>query len=136
MNQEYAEWFWPEVHHVWRKSQYKKDDRDEEWNLSLLYSECHKKIHNGDAWELDKRLKAEADIRKPPEERSKKKAHRKKIMYTGNMHKYDKQVARDMRVADIEYFKETHDWLTPSKYAYKQQKLYYNNLKNKDGKKR
>jgi hypothetical protein len=94
---------------VWRKSQYKKDDRDEEWNLSLLYSECHKKIHNGDAWDLDKRLKAEADTRKPPEQRSKTKSKRNKIVYAGGMKKYDKEFARSKRIADIEYFKKHHD---------------------------
>ena len=41
------------------------------------------------------------------------------------MKKYDKEFARSKRIADIEYFKKHHDWLTPSKYAYKQKKTLF-----------
>lgn len=132
MNADYPEGFWPEFHHIYWRSVYKKDDRDEARNLSLLYWPHHKNIHNGDDHDLDKRLKAEADIRKPPEQRSNTKSKRNKIVYVGSMKKYDKKFARQKRMADIDYFKKNHDWLTPSKYAYKQKKLYFDNLKKND----
>jgi len=45
------------------------------------------------------------------------------------MKKYDKKVAQDIRNAWIEYFKKEHEWLTPSQYAYRKQKLYIDKMK-------
>lgn len=126
---DYADWFWPEIHHIYWKSQYRRNDRNDLWNLSLLYWPCHKKIHNGQNSELDKRLKQEADERKPVEERSTKKVFRKPAVYWWNLHKYDKKIAQEIRLAWIEYFKKEHEWLTPSQYNYRKQKSFIDKMK-------
>ncbi len=62
-----------EMHHIYFKSQYKKDDRDEAWNLAWLCSKHHKDnvvwVH-GSNTELREALVAQADRIKPPYERS------------------------------------------------------------------
>lgn len=126
---DYSDWFWPEIHHIYWKSQYRKNDRNDLWNLSLLYWPCHKKIHNGQNSELDKRLKQEADERKPVEERSTKKVCRKPAVYWWNLHKYDKKIAQEIRLAWIDYFKKWHDWYTPSQYNYRKQKSFIDKMK-------
>lgn len=130
LNGEYADGFWWEFHHIYWKSQYKKSDRNESRNLSFLYWQHHLAIHNGQAHELDERLKREADERKPIDERSKKKIHRNKIIYWAGMKKYDKKLAKKQRESEIEYFKKNNWWLTPSQYAYRKQKLFIDNMKN------
>lgn len=125
---DYQAWFWPEIHHIYWKSQYRKSDRNELRNLSLLNAECHKNIHNGKSRELDKKLKSEADKRKPPELRSKTKLKTKPIFWC-NLNKYDKKIAQNIRLAWVEYFKKWHDWLTPSQYNYRKQKYFIDKMR-------
>lgn len=130
MDWDYSKGFWPEIHHRFFKSQYHKDDRDESRNLALLYWPCHKWIHEWKNRELDERLKHEADIMKPKEQRSIRKVRKKAMVYWWNFRKYDKKIAQEIRNAWVNYFKNTHDWLTPSQYQYKQQKIYFSKKKN------
>lgn len=59
-----------EFHHIYFRSQYRKADRDEAWNLAALCHECHASIHDHGNTQLDQRLKGEADTRKPKSQRS------------------------------------------------------------------
>ena len=112
-------------HHIYRKSQYKYDDRNEEWNGACLCHKCHMTIHNGNIW-LDKRLKAEADIRKPEHLRS--KVLLKNLTPKKKVSSYEKDKAKEYKKQQIEHFKKTHDWLSPSQYQYRKQKEYYRKI--------
>jgi len=111
-----------EIHHGYQKGEYNKSDRDEVWNLFILCADeikdCHKfgkdAIHNGNTL-LNKRIKEEADRRKPPEERDteihqdliKERKRRKKFYHTR-----------------MESFKKMHGGLTPSQIEYRRQKKW------------
>lgn len=110
-----------ENHHIYWRSQYRKCDRDEAWNLAYLHRECHYAIHSNGDRALDTFLKRSADIRKPKNSRSTEitkefayaKAKRKK--------EYKKKIDR---------YKETHEGLSPSQVAYRRQKAYRASLKS------
>jgi len=122
---------WFQYHHIYWKSEYRWDDRDLAWNLALLADQCHiPKIHERRDIKLDERLKKEADDRLPPSQRSDTKTKRNKIVYGSSINKYDKQKAKADREKQKEYFKKNHDWLTPSQYQYRQQKLYLKQREN------
>ena len=121
-----------ERHHIYWKSQYRYDDRDEEWNWACLCRECHQSIHNWNR-ELDAKLKSQADLRKPKEYRS--KTILRNVTKTSRVSDKEKQLAKEYKQKSLEYFKSTHWWLTPSQYQYRKQKEYYKNLLTNKSKK-
>ena len=114
-----------ERHHIYWKSQYRYDDRDDEWNWACLCKDCHHSIHNGNR-ELDQKLKGMADLRKPKEERS--KVLLKHITRKQRTTEREKELAKQYKHKKLEYFKETHGGLTPSQYNYRKQKEYYRKI--------
>jgi len=62
----------PAPHHIFAKSNYYGDDRDEDWNLSPLCLICHKKF-DGKPKQEDKKLKQKALRRYDGENREKLK---------------------------------------------------------------
>jgi len=111
-----------EIHHIYFKSEYNKEDRDERWNLCGLSISCHKEgkksIHARRPGTtkniiLDKILKGEADKRKPKDQRGTAK------------HPDLLRVARQnkrWRRKKIDAFKASHNGLSPSQVAYRKQK--------------
>lgn len=120
---DYPDWYGPELHHIYWRSEYRWKDRDEARNLALLYWPHHKTIHNGN-FTLDKELKAIADIRKPKEQRSTEYVKRWASDAT-------KQLAKQQREKALELFKEKHWWLTPSQYKAKNEKKFFTSLRRK-----
>lgn len=118
---EYTPWFWPELHHIYRRSEYRKKDRDQERNLALLYWPCHKSIHNWN-FNLDKVLKQEADERKPKKERTEDKVKRWSDDKT-------KALAKQQREKALDYYKKTHWWLSPDQFKRKKEKSFMNSLR-------
>ena len=127
-------WWW-ELHHNYYRSQYKMDDRDESWNLSLLCAVCHRDNQHWVHWKnkkLRKELQRRSDERKPPEERSITPISRRhevvqkrlKLRKTEEQKQSDRIFARNRRQNQIEIFKSRHNWQTPSQYAYQQKKKY------------
>lgn len=120
MYTDYADWYWPELHHINFRSQYRAKDRDEERNLALLYWPCHKSIHNWNK-NLDQSLKAEAEERKPIYERS--------TEFIKRWNPKDRDIAKKQREKAIEYYKSTHWWMTPTQYRSHKEKIFIKNLK-------
>lgn len=132
-------WWW-ELHHNYYRSQYRMDDRDEPWNLSLLCAVCHRDNQHWVHWKnkkLRKELQRRSDERKPPEERSTIPISRKnevvqkklKLRKTEEQKEKDRIFAKNRRQSQIEIFKVHHNWLTPSQYAYQQKKNICKNTK-------
>jgi len=106
-------WEW---HHIFFKSQYRKEDRNESWNGAMLCGDgCHrgggKSVHGGNTV-LDLYLKAKAKKNKPKKEPTgidksliKKRIESKKI--------YNKK---------MNTFKKANGGLSPSQIAYRRQK--------------
>lgn len=114
-----------EIHHRYFRSQYKMDDRDDPWNLSLLCGEeCHKNgsgaVHGGNSV-LDKYLKAKADKAKPEAERSFQKMP--KDMRA-------KKIRKDQYRSKVESFKKKHGGLSPWQVRYRQQKKFLSDNMN------
>lgn len=111
-----------EHHHVYWRSQYKRSDRDEAWNLSYICHRCHYAIHSGGDVGLDRELKAIADQRRPDQE-------------TDRTHRDITRARRTRRKAyqkKVENFKESHNGLSPSQVAYRNQKAYLKNKQSLD----
>lgn len=123
MDIEYAEWFWPELHHIYRRSQYRWKDRDEERNLALMYWPHHKSIHNWN-FKLDAELKEQADKRKPVQNRANEFVKRWADEKT-------KLLAKQQRDKALDFYKKTHWWLTPSQYKSRKEKKFFSNLRKK-----
>lgn len=110
-----------DCHHIYWKSQYNKEDRDEAWNLSCACAEpCHYSIHSQGNTTLDKYLKALADKRKPKEERSKKIT--KDII---RQRVFRKKIYSDK----IQKFKDSHGGLSPTQIEYRKKKEFLKNIK-------
>lgn len=120
--------FWPEIHHIYFRSQYTRKDRDWLWNLSLLCWECHKLLHNWKLRDLDKKLKDEADISKPVEERSTEKFQIKKNWLQIQFEENNKQIMKSYKKNKIDEFKEAHNWMTPAQFKRKENKDFFKNL--------
>lgn len=104
-----------EVHHIYWRSQYRKSDRDDPWNLATLCVKCHYSIHSEANIKLDKYLKLSADNRKPASLRSTTK------------HKdfSDQKRRRKLKYRmEKEAFMLDHDGLTPGQVKYRQNKAY------------
>jgi len=82
------------MHHVYWKSQYRMDDRDELWNLAYICNTCHYSIHSQENLRLDAELKELADERKPKEERSKKKVAKPKVIMEARKSHYKRNLER------------------------------------------
>lgn len=108
-----------ETHHIYWRSQYRKSDRDDVWNLANLCVACHYSIHSQANIKLDTYLKRSADIRKPTNQRS--STISKDIL---NQRKARKTSYR----SKIEAYKASHNDLSPSQVQYRQRKQYYANL--------
>lgn len=120
-----------ELHHVYFKSQYKKNDRDESRNLALLCCTCHrgdKGVH-GTNKELDKQLKASADGLKPKEERSQEKVARVKHCQTDDEKQKARNFAKLRRQKQMDEFKQKNGGLSPSQLAYRKQKEFLSRIK-------
>jgi hypothetical protein len=109
-----------EHHHIYWKSQYEKQDRDEAWNLAYICRECHFEIHNGTDRRIDTYLKRSADIRKPKNLR---------------VHEVSKDILR-ARIArknsykrNIERYKKNNSGLSPLQVAYRRWKTYRDSVK-------
>lgn len=127
-----------EKHHIYFLSQYKRDDRDQDRNVAMLCPKCHRDniiwVHGGNS-SLDRRLKREADIRKPLDKRSqvsvKKKPKKvstvvvvknvlpKRQNVNWKLTPAQKQIKKDRDNMMLEKYKESHDWLTPIQFRYK-----------------
>ena len=116
-----------EIHHVYFKSEYNKEDRDERWNLAGLSIECHKEgdlsIHTRRPNTkkniiLDKMLKSEADDRKPKEQRGTAKHPDLLRVARQRKKQYRKKIDR---------YRAAHKGLCPSQVAYRQQKEWKKN---------
>ena len=114
-----------ERHHIYWKSQYRYDDRDEAWNWACLCRECHRSIHNWNR-ELDQKLKAQADLRKPKEMRS--KTLLKNITRKQRQSEEQKAIVKQYKQKQLEEYKRRHWWLTPSQVNYRKQKEYYKKI--------
>lgn len=104
-----------ENHHVYWKSQYKGTDRNEHWNLAAICQKCHYSIHSQANTNLDAYLKAQADIRKSPEDRTYGTAKALVDARSQRKRRYLKQ---------IEQFKERNDGLSPTQVAYRRRKAF------------
>lgn len=108
-----------ENHHIYWRSQYRRSDRDERWNIAALCRNCHRSIHSGGNTTLDKNLKLIATGRKQKEHRddSGVSATHPDIIRArkGRRSNYRKKVKK---------FKEEHDGLSPSQVDYRRQKAY------------
>lgn len=122
-----------ELHHIYFRSQYKYNDRDRSRNLALLCVTHHRDNQYGVHWcnkDLDRRLKAEADERKAPGERSKVKAILPKQKMPQAPKPTEEQKARNKEFAkkrhneQIARYKSQNNWLTPSQVAYRRDKEY------------
>lgn len=112
-----------EIHHIYFKSQYRMDDRNELWNLSLLCLRHHrgdKGIHNKGNPKLDRYLKNLADVWKPPAERSTVKF----------VDTYAKALRKKQYDKKIDAYRAMHGGLSPSQVAYRKKKAYLKSLKH------
>ena len=85
---------------------------------------------------LDARFKKEAEEEKPIEMRSSVKIKRSAQKYTIPLEQKAKNQAFQKTINNnrLEYFKETHDWFTPSQWAYRERKKFLSSLKSNDKK--
>lgn len=116
-----------EIHHCHFKNDYKWDDRDDEWNLAYLCTECHNLLHGrivgrGKDIALDILLKHQADIRK-------EKLPPKPILkISDDLIRLRKQ-RKNIYKKQLEIFKDLHEGLSPLQYQrklYKQYSATYN----------
>jgi hypothetical protein len=107
-----TDWFY-HIHHVYWKSQYRMDDRDELWNLAYICNQCHYSIHNQANLKLDAELKALADERKPKELRSKKKVQASKVI---------RQARKTSYKLNLERYKFKNGGKTPWRVYYERSK--------------
>lgn len=120
-----------QAHHAYRRSAYNKDDRDDSWNIFILCVSCHvwpHWVHNGNK-EIDTECKEQADILKPPSERSKTKVklHKKEIPQRVISEKEKEQAkyfAKKRRTEEMDRYKKMNNWLTPSQVQYRKNKTY------------
>ena len=129
-----------ELHHVYFRSQYKYNDRDNPRNLALLCVMHHRDNNVGVHWcnkDLDVRLKAKADMRKPKSERSTKKVKLPKVKMlsapplTEEQKKRNREYARKRHQDQIANYKKKNGWLSPSQVAYRRNKEYLASIKKK-----
>lgn len=111
-----------ECHHIYWRSQYRKQDRDDLWNLAYICKQCHFEIHNGTDRRIDSYFKRCADKRKPTNERSSEIS--RDIV---NARKTRKNAYKRI----IERYKENNAGLSPSQVAYRRRKAYKDKLANK-----
>jgi len=106
------------MHHIYSKG---KTDSDDRWNMCGLSVDCHVGANSIHARLpnarknviLDKMLKAEADKRKPKEDRSKTKDPR--------LTRLARQ-RKQWRKRKIDSYKSSHNGLSPSQVAYRKMK--------------
>lgn len=117
-----------DFHHRYFKSQYKKKDRDEPRNLSLL---CHYKCHT--SWPewvhwlnhmLDEQEKKKADRDKPHSMRSKEWIKRNIQQSSKEKLKREREQRKLQNENYLEQFKKKHDNLNPTEYSYAKNKEY------------
>lgn len=102
-----------ENHHIFWRSQYRRSDRDDSWNIAALCRDCHRSIHYSGNVTLDKNLKLIADRRR---DRSKE---------VGNIHRdivRARVVRKNAYKRSIERFKNSHEGLSPTQVAYRNAK--------------
>lgn len=104
-----------DMHHIYWRSQYRKRDRDDAWNIILLH---HMPCHEGERGPhmnkaIDKYFKSIADNRLKPPDRAKD--------ITPDLQKM-RRLSQKQYQAVKEHFMKTHSGLTPLQYAYRQKK--------------
>lgn len=114
-----------ENHHVFFLSKYKKRDKDYKRNRRRLCFICHRdaiKWVHGLNKQLDMELKEEALMFKAMKApiRRKKSKKIKKAQYSQDNKAKNQAYNESIK----ERFKEKHEWLSPSQWKYRQDKLY------------
>lgn len=111
-----------QLHHIYYRSEYRKSDRDQPWNLMLLCDDHHNGdktwIHGGNV-ELREYSRELADRRKPKDQRSTEKCEAPA----------SREYARKIRQKQKEDYKAKHGGKSPWQVARAKQKYLY--CKNK-----
>ena len=102
-----------ENHHIYWRSQYKGQDRDQSWNLAAICHRCHYSIHSQANRELDSYLKKVADSRRPE--------YLRDTRTSSDLLNKRKQRRTEYR-KKIEAFKQSHNGLSPYQIQYRQMK--------------
>lgn len=118
-----------ERHHIYFRSQYKKDDRNGTWNWACLCKECHYSIHSLWNKQLDSYLKNLADTKKPKDQRSEKNIYIPKKKTTEDQKQKTRLLAKSQRQKSLQDFKDKNWWLSPSQVQYQRQKLLQKGIK-------
>lgn len=107
------------AHHIYWRSRYKGQDRDDLWNVATLCYPCHSSIHDQANIILDNYLIAIADNRKQPHLRDRRKHKDFSTQKTKRARERKRKIAA---------FKDNHQGLSPTQVQYRQRKEYYANL--------